>query len=62
MVFVEVIDIFARDDVDLCVPLTVETVKLGKLLLLQVSKTSEIFQDNVDRHSLQINGVFYEFV
>ena len=42
MVWIEVLDVLARDDVDLCVPLEVEVIERIKLLLLSLCQPCEI--------------------
>ena len=47
---VEVVDILAADDIDLGIPITIQTVECSKLLLLLVGKVREIFL--YDIHSI----------
>ncbi len=47
MVFIEVVDVLARDDVDFGVPLTVERTECFQLFLLSRCEFREIFADTV---------------
>ena len=42
MVWVEVVDVFARNDVDLGVPIAIEGIEGGKLALLLLSELGKI--------------------
>lgn len=43
MVLVEVVDILAADDIDLGIPIAIQTVEGSELLLLLVGEVREIF-------------------
>ena len=44
MVLVEVLDVLARDDVNLLVPVGVQVIKRRKLLLLTFGEVREVFE------------------
>ena len=46
MVFVEVVYVLARDDVDLRILVTIQSVERSKLMLLLDAEIGEIFQDD----------------
>lgn len=47
MVFVEIIYVLSADDIDLGVPLSVQSVKLCYLLFLSVREVRKVFVDDI---------------
>ena len=50
MVFVELVNVLARDDVDLRVPVVIEGIEGLELLLLAVREVGKVFQYDICWH------------